>query len=48
MTSQALAQLFAQYGDDVYRLAYSYTRHPADSEDICRRCSVVWRKAVWS
>ena len=36
MTSQALAQLFAQYGDDVYRLAYSYTRHPADSEDICK------------
>lgn len=36
MTSDQLAQLFDRYGDDVYRFAYSYTRHAADAEDICQ------------
>ena len=36
MTTDQLAGLFAQYGDDVYRFAYSYTRHAADAEDICQ------------
>ena len=36
MTTDQLAGLFAQYGDDVYRFAYSYTRHAADAEDVCQ------------
>ena len=36
MTSQKLAALFQEYGDDVYRFAYSLTRHAADAEDICQ------------
>ena len=36
MTTGQLASLFAQYGDDVYRFAYSYTRHAADAEDVCQ------------
>lgn len=36
MTSDQLSRLFTQYGDDTYRLAYSYTRNPADAEDICQ------------
>lgn len=36
MTPDQLAGLFAQYGDDVYRFAYSYTRHAADAEDVCQ------------
>ena len=36
MTTDQLAGLFDQYGDDVYRFAYSYTRHAADAEDICQ------------
>ena len=36
MTTDQLAGLFAQYGDDVYRFAYSYTSHAADAEDVCQ------------
>lgn len=36
MTTDQLAGLFARYGDDVYRFAYSYTRHAADAEDVCQ------------
>lgn len=36
MTSQELAALFQEYGEDVYRFAYSLTRHAADAEDICQ------------
>lgn len=36
MTPDQLARLFSRYGDDVYRFAYSYTRHAADAEDICQ------------
>ena len=36
MTTDQLAGLFAQSGDDVYRFAYSYTRHAADAEDVCQ------------
>ena len=36
MTSHQLSLLFEQYGDDVYRFAYSCTRHAADAEDICQ------------
>lgn len=36
MTSDLLSHLFTQYGDDIYRFAYSYTRNPADAEDICQ------------
>ena len=43
MTTDQLAGLFAQYGDDVYRFAYSYTRHAADAEDVCQ--SVFYRLA---
>lgn len=31
MESQNLAQLFRQYGDDVFRLAYSYLACRADA-----------------
>lgn len=31
-----LAELFRRYGDDVYRLAYSYLGSRADAEDICQ------------
>ena len=36
MESQNLAQLFRQYGDDVFRLAYSYLACRADAEDVCQ------------
>ena len=36
MTPDRLAGLFDQYGNDVYRFAYSYTRHAADAEDVCQ------------
>ena len=36
MESQALAQLFCRYGDDVFRLAYSYLGSRADAEDVCQ------------
>jgi len=36
MTSEELSRLFEQYGNDVYRFAYSITHHSADAEDICQ------------
>ncbi len=36
MTGSQLSELFARYGDDVYRFAYSLTRHAADAEDVCQ------------
>ncbi len=36
MTAVRLSELFALYGDDVYRFAYSFTRHAADAEDVCQ------------
>lgn len=36
MTAAQLSELFALYGDDVYRFAYSFTRHAADAEDVCQ------------
>lgn len=36
MTADEVSHLFAQYGDDVYRFAFSCTRHGADAEDICQ------------
>lgn len=36
MTAGRLSELFALYGDDVYRFAYSFTRHAADAEDVCQ------------
>ena len=36
MRPDQLEALFRQYGDDVYRFAYSYTRHAADAEDVCQ------------
>ena len=36
MTGTQLSELFARYGDDVYRFAYSLTRHAADAEDVCQ------------
>ena len=36
MTTDQLTILFERYGSDVYRFAYSYTRHAADAEDICQ------------
>lgn len=36
MTAGQLSELFALYGDDVYRFAYSFTRHAADAEDVCQ------------
>ena len=36
MESQNLAQLFRPYGDDVFRLAYSYLACRADAEDVCQ------------
>lgn len=43
MTGSQLSELFARYGDDVYRFAYSFTRHAADAEDVCQ--SVFYRLA---
>lgn len=36
MDGDKLAGLFRQYGDDVFRLAYSYLGSRADAEDICQ------------
>ncbi len=36
MTASQLSELFAHYGDDIYRFAYSYTRHRSDAEDVCQ------------
>lgn len=36
MSRDDLAALFDRYGNDVYRFAYSYTRHRADAEDVCQ------------
>ena len=36
MESEKLADLFRQYGDDVFRLAYSYLGTRTDAEDVCQ------------
>ena len=36
MDTEALADLFRQNGDDVFRLAYSYLGARADAEDVCQ------------
>ena len=36
MDGDKLTELFRQYGDDVFRLAYSYLGSRADAEDICQ------------
>ena len=36
METDVLADLFRQYGDDVFRLAYSYLGNRADAEDVCQ------------
>ena len=36
MDSELLAELFRRYGDDVFRLAYSYLGSRADAEDVCQ------------
>ena len=36
MNSEQLADLFRRYGDDVFRLAYSYLGSRADGEDVCQ------------
>ena len=36
METEALAELFRRYGDDVFRLAYSYLGSRADGEDVCQ------------
>ena len=36
MDSEQLADLFRRYGDDVFRLAYSYLGSRADGEDVCQ------------
>ena len=33
---EGLGALFRRYGDDVYRLAYSYLGSRADAEDVCQ------------
>ena len=36
MTADQLGELFTRFADDVYRVAYSCTRHAADAEDVCQ------------
>lgn len=36
MEKEALHDLFCQFGDDVFRLAYSYLGSRADAEDVCQ------------
>lgn len=36
MEAEALADLFRQFGDDVFRLAYSYLGNRTDAEDVCQ------------
>lgn len=33
---EKLGELFCQYGDDVFRLAYGYLGNRADAEDVCQ------------
>ena len=37
MNTEQLADLFRQYGDDVFRLAYSYLGNRTDAEDVCQK-----------
>ena len=34
--TQTVASLFRQYGDDVFRLSYSYLGNHQDAEDVCQ------------
>lgn len=36
MDNDTVAALFQKYGNDVYRLAFSYLGNTADAEDICQ------------
>lgn len=36
MDTERLTELFRKYGDDVFRLAYSYLGSRADGEDVCQ------------
>ena len=36
MAADQLGGLFTRFADDVYRFAYSCTRHAADAEDVCQ------------
>ena len=36
MEKETLGKLFRQYGDDVFRLAYSYLGNLHDAEDVCQ------------
>ena len=36
MDTEAISDLFTRYGDDVFRLAYSYLGNRADAEDVCQ------------
>lgn len=36
MDTETIASLFRQYGDDVFRLAYSYLGNRPDAEDVCQ------------
>ena len=36
MGAEQLTDLFRKYGDDVFRLAYSYLGSRADGEDVCQ------------
>ena len=36
MDAEQLTDLFRRYGDDVFRLAYSYLGARADAEDVCQ------------
>ena len=36
MECEKIAELFRQYGDDVFRLALSYLGNRADAEDVCQ------------
>lgn len=36
MEKETIEVLFRQYGDDVFRLAYSYLGNHADAEDVCQ------------
>ena len=36
MTADQLGELFTRFAADVYRFAYSCTRHAADAEDVCQ------------
>ena len=36
MQADTVADLFRRYGNDVFRLAYSYLHNRADAEDVCQ------------